>query len=465
VAGARTGSVVSADLEAAMEKASGRLLRPIFDRWTGGLGPEESPPWREASAGPRLLALRKQVEGGDTAALERFWGEVKKEGAPLVETVASDPGHVLVTFLWRGQPGTNAVLLAAPLWATRPTTPGIAMERLLATDVWYKTYLLDRDLRFSYTFMVDPPSSAGGAPPPRVADPLNPRASWTSKDEEDPTANANVPGGSIFEGPGAPAIPESLTTPATAHGALTMERLASEILGNERRIWIYTPPGYDPAAATASYPVVVCFDGFWYADTNSMALVPTLDALISAGRLPPTIALLVDTPSKWRRAELSNNPAFVQFLADELLPWARRKWRVTSDPAQTVVTGVSLGGLTSAFAAFRRPDVFGNVLSLSGAFWRGSPTNDNDPEWLTHELEKGPKLPVKFVLQTGRLEMAIPASNGGPPLGIANRHLRDVLRARGYDLHYSEFPGAHEPLSWRNGTGEGLVQLIGSVRK
>jgi aminopeptidase N len=40
VAGARTGSVVSDDLVAAMEKASGRDLRPFFSRWLSGLGPE-----------------------------------------------------------------------------------------------------------------------------------------------------------------------------------------------------------------------------------------------------------------------------------------------------------------------------------------------------------------------------------------------------------------------------------------
>ena len=40
VAGARTGSVVSDDFRAAMEKASGRDLGPFFSRWLSGLGPE-----------------------------------------------------------------------------------------------------------------------------------------------------------------------------------------------------------------------------------------------------------------------------------------------------------------------------------------------------------------------------------------------------------------------------------------
>jgi aminopeptidase N len=40
VAGARTGTVVSGDFRAALEKASGRDLGGFFARWLDGLGPE-----------------------------------------------------------------------------------------------------------------------------------------------------------------------------------------------------------------------------------------------------------------------------------------------------------------------------------------------------------------------------------------------------------------------------------------
>jgi aminopeptidase N len=45
-AGARTGSVESGDLQAAMERAAGRGLGPLFERWLFGLAPEAETPDR-----------------------------------------------------------------------------------------------------------------------------------------------------------------------------------------------------------------------------------------------------------------------------------------------------------------------------------------------------------------------------------------------------------------------------------
>ena len=56
----------------------------------------------------------------------------------------------------------------------------------------------------------------------------------------------------------------------------------------------------------------------------------------------------------------------------------------------------------------------------------------------------------------------------GPVLGRAwdgtlesNRHMRDVLLAKGYDVHYREFVGGHDYLSWRGLLADGLISLIG----
>jgi len=65
-------------------------------------------------------------------------------------------------------------------------------------------------------------------------------------------------------------------------------------------------------------------------------------------------------------------------------------------------------------------------------------------------------------LDVGRFDTA-PRPGSCPTILTANRHLRDVLTAKGYDLHYEEFSGGHEWLGWRGTFADGLVALLGDV--
>jgi enterochelin esterase family protein len=90
-----------------------------------------------------------------------------------------------------------------------------------------------------------------------------------------------------------------------------------------------------------------------------------------------------------RNAECECSEAFADFMADELLPWVRANYHVTSAREKTIVGGFSYGGLAAAFCAFRHPDVFGNVLTMSGSYWwfPGAGMTDGqfrrEPGWLT----------------------------------------------------------------------------------
>jgi len=47
----------------------------------------------------------------------------------------------------------------------------------------------------------------------------------------------------------------------------------------------------------------------------------------------------------------------------------------------------------------------------------------------------------------------------------ANRHLRDVLQAKGYKFRYVEFNGRHEFANWQETLGDGLIYLLGRPPK
>ncbi|QCS66595.1 hypothetical protein EC609_31915 [Achromobacter denitrificans] len=236
-------------------------------------------------------------------------------------------------------------------------------------------------------------------------------------------------------------------------GTVETRELRSKILGNTRKIHLYRPAGWRSAAADNH--VLVLFDAGAY-----LGRVPTptiLDNMIAAGVIPPTAALLIDNPTADSRSqELPPNPDFADFLARELMPWAR-KHGIGAPAARTVIGGSSYGGLASAYAALRHPEVFGNVLSQSGSYW-WSPAGEED-QWLTRQFAAVRTLPVRFFLGAGLFE----SGRGGQP-GIleTNRHLRDVLRAKGYWVTHREIAGGHDYLVWRGTLSDGLLELIGT---
>jgi enterochelin esterase family protein len=177
-----------------------------------------------------------------------------------------------------------------------------------------------------------------------------------------------------------------------------------------------------------------------------------LDNLIEAGEIPPVVAVLPDgLDQDTRTRELSMHEPFVQFVADELLPWAHARLSIERDPARTVVAGSSLGGLAAAFCGLRRPDLFGLVLSQSGAYQfaqYGCPSSFAAEE----------RLPLRFSLEVGLFERI---SRGDGSQYHANLHMRDVLLAKGYDVDYRNFPGGHDYFWWRETIADGLITLLG----
>jgi enterochelin esterase family protein len=229
--------------------------------------------------------------------------------------------------------------------------------------------------------------------------------------------------------------------------------------GRPRKVWVYTPPGYE-MRATGDYPLIVAFDGAEYRDT--MPLPAVLDSLLAARKAPAFVAVLIDNgEGPTRIADLGNAKRMADFLSRQLVGWVRKGWRVTSDPRRVIVTGSSAGGLASAYVSLVHPELFGNVWSQSGAFWRGAEASNSAPyEWLTAQVAAWPRKPVRFVLDVGALEDHPTLGGSGPNFLHANRRFRDALKAKGYDLTYTEVPGGnHAPQWWAPRLGEGIVLL------
>lgn len=389
---------------------------------------------------PRIAALAARP-----ATVSAFWKQAASEGTPIVEDVHDPKGRLLVTFVYRARPGTKHVAMYnAPTLAPA----GYArLERIAGTDVFAWSALVDPAARFTYWFAPDDDFG-----PPGEIDDFAKRVALFRTDSLNKHPSSG-PGRmtALVELPRAPAQPELEPRRDSPAGELVEYEVTSKALGNHRPVMVYTPAGFSTHGAV--YPLVVTFDA--PVSVTEVGLPIVLDNLIAASKIPPVVVMFVGNAD--RSKELPHDAAFADFVALDLVPWVRRTYHATDDPRLTVIAGISFGGIAATFAASRHPAVYGNVLSQSGSYW-WSPDDAVEGEAHAHEYATRSRLPLRFWLEVGTLEGGTPKP--GTSQLAANRHFRDVLVARGYDVSYREFQGEHEYINWRGTIGDGLVALL-----
>ena len=398
-------------------------------------------PFRAAddTASARIALLRAEAATTGEIAVSDFWNELKNGGTPIVEPAPAGSGYSVVTFVWRGSPQTTNVVI------TDGVSVGVGgadplnsrMTHIDGTDVWYPSYLIRNDARFTYALsendlmalFTDPTRMSNS-----MADPLN--------------SNRLPIIGQTYV-----ALPDAPIRGWTAPLAPGESGEAVRVELNGRSLRVYTPPGFQ--GSSEAYPLLVTMAGGFYADM--VEVTSTLDHLIAQGRIPPVVAIVVSSTAE----ELQCSPEYARFLVEDLVPWARATYRATSNAKQTVVAGSSLGGLASACAAVSHPEVFGKVLSQSGSYWwsrvfRSREQGDDlsEAERLTHRVAAIEQVPVEFYLEVGLMEFE---GQLGP-----KRRFRAALMEKGYEVHYREFNGNHSYVNWRESFGEALTILLGN---
>jgi enterochelin esterase-like enzyme len=408
---------------------------------------------------PLLAAL-----AADPAGEGAFWERMAAEKTPLIEPDPQTPGHSLVTYVFELPEGAKYVVVSAG--AGRNPADNV-MDVIAGTRIAHAAYRYRNDVRATYGFAVDAPL----ADPEQMSD-----AEWKAVlDQLMAATPVHDPHGrelfvsragegnpdnvaSIVSLTDAPAQPFVQRRPDVPHGKVDREdAFKSEILGNERRIWVYTPPGYE--AGGAAYPMLVAFDG-----GGSLTVSPihrTIENLVAEGRIRPMVAVFVDNPTPTsRNDELPCSEPFASFLATELIPWVRERYAVSHDPADGYVTGVSYGGLAAMWMGYRLPHLFGNILAQAPSLWWGpgfdmskAPRSQSYPQgWLIEQYEASPRLPLRIWQEIGLME--------SPDRMIEpNRRMKAVLEAKGYDLTYSEPAGAHDYALWRGTIADALMAM------
>ena len=162
--------------------------------------------------------------------------------------------------------------------------------------------------------------------------------------------------------------------PLPVHASFTVD---SMVLKEVRRINVYTPPGYD-GGSHAGYPVLYMPDGGLQEDFPHVA--GDVDAAIRAGEMRPMIVVGIENTERRRdmtgptevagdRAiapRVGGSAAFRAFIADELMPQVRRRYRTNGE---TAIVGESLAGLFVVETFFVQPGLFDTYVALSPSLW------------------------------------------------------------------------------------------------
>lgn len=233
-------------------------------------------------------------------------------------------------------------------------------------------------------------------------------------------------------------------------GQLELDVVFDSSYRKPRNIYVYTPQSYSRNASYA-YDFLLLFDADQ--ELADSAVLFATDSLAGIGEIEPFVVVMMENGFRAERlADLGNDPRMPKFIGTQLIPWLRGNWNVTHDPHRVIIAGTSAGGLCAAYVALKHPDLIGNVISQSGAFWHGARGSNGPPfEWLTDQYKRSAKENIRFALSAGAMETERALGDVAPSILESNRHFRDSLLAKGYEVAYFEVPnGRHTTKDWNS---------------
>ena len=160
------------------------------------------------------------------------------------------------TFVLRRAGMHSVALNLDTIQADPPFAP---MDNLPGTDFWHITRAFEPDDLLDYMLALDDP----GTPLAREMDLAGRVALHWGTDALNPrrmeTAQMNV---SVLRMPEARPFPDWTSFQAVQRGHVYEHTLGSQEIGFvDRRVWVYTPPGYETSAEP--YPLLILLDGQW----------------------------------------------------------------------------------------------------------------------------------------------------------------------------------------------------------
>jgi len=172
------------------------------------------------------------------------------------------------------------------------------------------------------------------------------------------------------------AVPAYLQVRSVPHGTVQTVEYKSKALGTDRKMIVYTPPGYE--RSTNRYPVLYLLHGAGSTETSwterGRAHV-ILDNLIADGKLKPLLVVMpfgfAAQRAQGARGDAAENKmqreGFSKDFLQDVIPLVDSKYRVYTDRDHRAIAGLSLGGAQALAIGLTHRELFSRVAGFSPA--------------------------------------------------------------------------------------------------
>jgi len=288
---------------------------------------------------------------------------------------------------------------------------------------------------YRYLFAVD------GVP---TADPRNPAVS---------ESNGNV--WSVVHVPGT----DFMDRKEVPHGAVARVYYHSSALGRDRRMHVYTPPGYE--TNSEKYPVFYLLHGAGDSDDSWTSVGRAnfiLDNLIAAGKAKPMIVVMPaghtgpftfgGPPAKGGGP--AGNARFEDDFTKDIQPYVEKHYRVVADRAHRAIAGLSMGGAQTLNVFADRPKDFAYAGVFSSAVIFGKAT-DWEKQHEANLDDKAAKEGLKLVwFATGKDDFLMGRT----------KETVELFKKHGFTPEFQETTGGHTWINWRQYLNEFAPRLF-----
>lgn len=218
--------------------------------------------------------------------------------------------------------------------------------------------------------------------------------------------------------------------------------------GTSRSWWVYVPAQYK---ADKPAPVMIFQDG-----GGPKNWMPTVfDNMIAKGEIPPMVGIFIN-PGRFvadkkddRSVEYDTvSDKYARFLLEEILPEVEKTTKLSHNPDDRALFGVSSGGICAFNVAWQRPDEFHKVDTCVGSFTnlQGGPTGFAGGNTIPAMIRKntgwqhdGKPKPIKMFQTDGANDI----DNAAGSWPLANQEIAKALDFGGYEHRFVFGNGFH----------------------